>query len=66
MFSRRVRMGILALALAGVVLAARKAGDPLKPGLNLFSKAQDVEVGQEDYARVEATFRQMLDSVRFQ
>src|ERR1700674_2383740 len=36
--------------LAGCLMApagwARRAGDPLKPGVNMFSKQQDIQLGQ--------------------
>ena len=43
------------LLAAGVTLTpclARKPGEPLKPGFNLFSKQQDIELGQEAAAQV--------------
>jgi beta-barrel assembly-enhancing protease len=56
MFFRRVWIGIMALGLAGGALAARRPGDPLKPGLNIFSKQQDVEVGQANAKQVAAQY----------
>ncbi len=50
----RRRLGAFALALAAgsVVYAARKPGSEVKPGFNLFSKQQDVQLGKEAAAEV--------------
>src|SRR5215467_10776608 len=48
---RRVLAAALVLAL-GAAWAARKPGDPLKPGFNLFSRQDDVKVGQENSKQV--------------
>jgi predicted Zn-dependent protease len=51
---RQKRLVNLLLA-AGVTVAlclARKPGDPIRPGFNLFSKQQDVELGQQAAAQV--------------
>jgi len=48
---RRV-IAILAVAASGSGWAARKPGDPLKPGFNLFSRQDDVQVGQENAKQV--------------
>ncbi len=43
------------LLLAGIAAAlcqARRPGEPLRPGFNLFSKQQDIELGQEAAAQV--------------
>lgn len=46
MLSRRSAFAVtLAVLLAGC--AVRQPGDPLRPGFNLFSKEQDVQLGQE-------------------
>jgi beta-barrel assembly-enhancing protease len=52
MFQRRVFLGTLGLALVVTAWAARKPGDPLKPGFNLFSKQDDVQIGQENSKQV--------------
>jgi hypothetical protein len=45
------------LMLAGaVVCAARRPGEPLKPGFNLFSKQQDVELGQQAAQQVRGQY----------
>lgn len=47
------RICSLTLALVLTVPAwARKPGDPIKPGWNLFSKEQDVQLGQEAAAQI--------------
>jgi hypothetical protein len=48
MFLRRACIAMVTLGMATAALAARKPGDPLKPGLNFFSRQQDIEVGQEN------------------
>ncbi len=46
-----LRRKLYAAGLSGLLVmaacAARKPGSPLKPGFNLFSKEQDIQVGQE-------------------
>lgn len=49
---RRPLTWILALVLSATILAARRAGEPLKPGFNLFSKQQDVDLGQNNAKQV--------------
>jgi hypothetical protein len=56
MFLRNCALGLLAIALAGPASAARRPGDPLKPGFNLFSKADDISVGQENAKQVLAQY----------
>jgi hypothetical protein len=51
MLLRRVFAGTVLVAL-GVAWAARKPGDPLKPGFNLFSRQDDIKVGQENAKQV--------------
>jgi beta-barrel assembly-enhancing protease len=55
MLHRRALLGI-ALALAMTAWAARKPGDPLKPGFNLFSKQDDLQIGQENAKQVLAQY----------
>ena len=43
----RRKVAIAALALVMAACAGRKPGDPLKPGFNVFSKDQDVQLGRE-------------------
>ncbi|PWU04549.1 MAG: hypothetical protein C5B51_16485 [Terriglobia bacterium] len=46
----RRKLAILILAasaIPGTMVWARRAGEPLKPGVNLFSKQQDMQLGQE-------------------
>src|SRR5215470_2097337 len=52
MFRKRAFLAMLGLALAIAASAARKPGDPLKPGFNLFSKQDDVQIGQENSKQV--------------
>ena len=43
----RTKTAALALTLVLLACAARQPGDPLRPGYNVFSKQQDVELGRE-------------------
>ena len=43
---------VLLAALSVAADAARRPGDPLKPGFNLFSKEDDVQVGKEAAAEI--------------
>lgn len=43
---------ILALLLGATAWAARRPGQPLKPGFNFFSKQQDVDLGQTNAKQV--------------
>jgi hypothetical protein len=56
MFSRRLSIGLAGLGLCAVAWAARRPGDPLKPGFNLFSKQDDVQIGQENSKQVLAQY----------
>ena len=56
MFLRRAGIAMVTLGMATAALAARKPGDPLKPGLNFFTKQQDIEVGQENAKQVLAQY----------
>jgi beta-barrel assembly-enhancing protease len=40
------------MALTVTAWGARRPGDPLKPGFNLFSKQDDVQIGQENAKQV--------------
>jgi len=58
---RRRMIPVILLALgAASDSAARKPGEPLKPGFNLFSKEQDIQLGREAAQQV----RQQVDVVR--
>src|SRR5437016_13653496 len=53
---------IFLLAAALVLHAfARKPGEPIKPGFNLFSKQQDIELGQQAAAEVRKRARPVAD-----
>jgi len=38
---------------------ARNAGDPLKPGFNLYSKQQDIELGKQSASRIQQQYQQV-------
>jgi predicted Zn-dependent protease len=46
----------LGLLLITAACASRRAGEPLKPGFNLFSKEQDIQIGQEAAAQVKQQY----------
>jgi len=50
------RKRYLSVLLAGLMMlpacAGRKPGDPLKPGYNVYSKEQDIQLGQEAAAQI--------------
>src|SRR5438045_9730556 len=46
-----VHVIVIAAALA-IPALARKPGEPIKPGFNLFSKQPDIELGQQAAAEV--------------
>ena len=46
------KTAVPALALLLLACATRQPGDPLKPGYNVFSKQQDVELGQQAAAEI--------------
>lgn len=52
MFSTRTRAVLVTLAFASAAGAARRPGDPLRPGWNLFSKQDDVQIGQQNAKQV--------------
>jgi beta-barrel assembly-enhancing protease len=56
MFRRRNAWVVILLA-ATAAWAARKPGEPLKPGFNLFSKQQDIEVGQANAKQVSEQYQ---------
>ena len=43
---RKLFFAVLAVMLVGVC-AAREPGEPLKPGFNMFSVEQDIQLGKE-------------------
>src|SRR5690242_1367697 len=43
---------LLVAGAAATLCLARRPGEPLRPGFNLFSKQQDIELGQEAAAQV--------------
>lgn len=53
---------VITYALAAVVVAeaayaTRRPGEPLKPGFNLFSKEQDVRLGETNAKQVTAQYQ---------
>jgi predicted Zn-dependent protease len=49
---------ILAVCLTGAALA-REPGEPFRPGMNFFSKQQDVQLGQEAAQQVRQKYREV-------
>jgi hypothetical protein len=56
-FWKRLFPVALAALAASPAAAAREPGDALTPGFNLFSKQQDVEIGQANARRVRMQFQ---------
>jgi predicted Zn-dependent protease len=54
--SRRFAAVLMTLAVA-LPIYARKPGEPLKPGFNLFSKQQDIQLGQQAAAQVSKQYQ---------
>src|SRR5260370_6986145 len=48
---------VAAVMLAAAAYAARRPGEPLRPGFNLFSKEQDVQLGDANAKEVIAQYR---------
>ena len=52
MVRKALLMWIVAALIAATAVAARKPGEPLKPGFNLFSKQQDIQLGEANAKQV--------------
>src|SRR5258707_8486321 len=52
---------LMAAALA-IPALARKPGEPIKPGFNLFSKQQDIQLGQQAAAEVRKRARPVANT----
>jgi len=52
MLPKPLALCIFVLVAAAPASAARRPGDPLKPGFNLFSKQQDVQLGEANAKQV--------------
>ncbi len=52
---------VILLVSAANVGLARNPGDPLKPGFNLYSKQQDIEVGKQSAAQIKEQYQQVQD-----
>jgi predicted Zn-dependent protease len=57
MHRRRLVPAALGLLIVTAACASRRPGEPLKPGFNLYSKEQDVEIGREASAQVRQQFQ---------
>lgn len=55
------RLALVALCVSVITCAlwARKPGDPLKPGFNLFSRQQDIQIGQASAAQVKRRYQEV-------
>ena len=56
---RRISLVVLGLVLAAC--AARRPGSPIRPGINLFSKEQDVQIGREAAQQVRQQYPVVRD-----
>ena len=52
-----VKYALAAVVVAVAAYAARTPGEPLKPGFNLFSKEQDVQLGEANAKQVTAQYQ---------
>lgn len=53
---------IIALAVCGLAIAwARRPGDPIKPGFNLYSKLTDIQLGQTAASEVKQKYQAVSD-----
>ncbi len=58
MLPRRILpLGVCAFVLSMVACAARTPGTPPRPGFNLFSKQQDIQLGQQAAAQVRQQYQ---------
>ncbi len=55
------RLAVLSICFVFSACAARKPGQPIQPGFNMFSKQQDMEVGKEAAAKVEQQYEVVRD-----
>jgi predicted Zn-dependent protease len=59
MHRRKLTTLVLLLSSLAIACAVRKPGEPIRPGINLFSKQQDIELGREAASEV----RKQIDVV---
>jgi Zn-dependent protease with chaperone function len=52
MLRTRLLSGVVATVMVTAACAARQPGEPLRPGFNMFSKEQDIQLGREAAAEV--------------
>jgi hypothetical protein len=57
MFPKRITAWIVAGAVCASMALARNPGEPPKPGFNLFSKQQDIQLGQEASQQVRQQYQ---------
>jgi predicted Zn-dependent protease len=62
MLRRRIFPLVLAALLGVGAAAARKPGDPIRPGFNLFSREQDVQLGNEAAQQVRKQYQAVQNS----
>ncbi|MBV9507596.1 MAG: M48 family metalloprotease [Acidobacteriia bacterium] len=62
MRGQRLRRVVLATVLAACFVWARKPGDPFKPGYNVYSRQQDIQLGQAAAAQVRAKYPEVADA----
>jgi len=55
----RVAVTVILIVSAADTGLARKPGDPLKPGFNLYSKQQDIDLGKQAAATVKQQYQQV-------
>ena len=63
MHFRTIALLIAATCLGGTAQAARQPGEPFHPGMNFFSKEQDVQLGREAAQQVRQKYREARSPV---
>jgi len=61
MFFRRPTLVLAGTLLFSAAALARNPGDPIKPGWNLFSKQQDIQIGLQSAAQVRLKYVEVHD-----
>ncbi len=61
MISRRIPACLVICLIAEVLAWGRKPGDPIKPGYNLYSREQDIQIGRVQAAQVRLHYPEVRD-----
>jgi beta-barrel assembly-enhancing protease len=61
MISTRITASIALCLIAAGLAWGRKPGDPIKPGYNLYSREQDIQIGRVQVAQVRLHYQEVRD-----